>query len=68
MFKSKKILIGLGILLLIFVFWKFNTNSGRRTFHARAGYLWNSIPTSIRTELYNMSLGQFKSNISTMSE
>ena len=25
---------------------KFNTNSGRQTFHARAGYLWNSVPTS----------------------
>ena len=45
---------------------KFNTNSGRRTFHARAGYLWNSIPTSIRSELSDMSLSQFKLYISTM--
>ena len=35
---------------------KFNTNSGQRTFHARAGYLWNSVPTSIRSELNDISL------------
>ena len=45
---------------------KFNTNSGRRTFHARAGYLWNSVPTSIRSELNDISLRQFKLHIPTM--
>ena len=45
---------------------KFNTNSSRRTFHARAGYLWNSVPTSIRSELNDISLRQFKLYISTM--
>jgi hypothetical protein len=47
---------------------KCNTNSGLRTFHVRAGHLWNSVPPSIRSELSNMSLRQFKLYTSTMSE
>ena len=47
---------------------KCNTNSGLRTFHVRAGHLWNSVPPSIRSELSNMSLRQFKLYASTMSE
>ena len=47
---------------------KCNTNSGLQTFHVRAGHLWNSVPPSIRSELSNMSLRQFKSYASTMSE
>jgi hypothetical protein len=46
---------------------KFNSNSGMRTFHARAGYLWNNISPTIRIELENMSLYQFKSYICTRS-
>jgi hypothetical protein len=46
---------------------KLNSNSGMRTFHARAGHLWNSVPPTIRIELDNMSLSQFKSYVSTMS-
>ena len=47
---------------------KCNTNSGLQTFHVRAGHLWNSVPPSIRSELSNMSLRQFKLYASTMSE
>jgi len=39
---------------------KFYTNSGQRTFHVRAANIWNRISPQIRTELYNMSLRQFK--------
>jgi hypothetical protein len=46
---------------------KFNYNSGMRTFHARAGFVWNSVSPIIRIELENMSLHQFKSHITTLS-
>jgi hypothetical protein len=44
---------------------KCNSNSGLRTFHVRAGYIWNnmSLSATIRIELDNMSLNQFKSFI-----
>ena len=42
---------------------KFNSNSGKRTFIVRAANLWNNLSPSIRTELYNMSITQFKSSV-----
>ena len=42
---------------------KFNSNSGLRTFHVRAAYAWNSLPSTLRTEMINMSVNQFKSKI-----
>ncbi len=42
---------------------KYNSNSGKRTFIVRAAYLWNSLSASIRVELHNMSLYQFKTNV-----
>ena len=46
---------------------KINSNSGMRTFLFRSGHLWNNLSPSIRIDLENMSLGQFKSYISTVS-
>ena len=43
---------------------KCNSNSGKRTFGVRAATLWNNLPASIRANLDNMSLHQFKSSIS----
>ena len=44
---------------------KSNSNSGKRTFHARASSLWNNVSPKIRIELRNMSLSQFKSCFTT---
>ena len=42
----------------------FNSNSGLRTFHVRAAYVWNNLPSSVRTKMtINMSVNQFKSKI-----
>ena len=42
---------------------KFKSNSGLRTFHVRAAYAWNSLPSAVRIELENMTVHQFKSKI-----
>ena len=42
---------------------KFKSNSGLRSFHARATYAWNSLSPNIRTELDNMSVNQFKCKV-----
>ena len=46
---------------------KINSNSGMRTFLFRSSHLWNNLSPSIRIDLENLSLGQFKSYISTVS-
>ena len=38
-------------------------NSGKRTFLVRASNLWNNVPPSIRTELDNLTLYHFKTNV-----
>ena len=38
-----------------------NSNSGLRTLHVRAAHAWNNLPSSVRTEMINMSVNQFKS-------
>lgn len=45
---------------------KFNSNSGLRTFHVRATYIWNNLSPAIRTEMENMTLGQYKTNVLIM--
>ena len=45
---------------------KINSNSGMRTFLFRSGHLWNNLSPFICIDLENMSLGQFKSYISTV--
>ena len=40
-----------------------NSNSGQRTFHVRAANSWNNISPKIRSELFNISLGQFKAKL-----
>ena len=42
---------------------KFKTNSGLRTFHVRAAYAWNNLPVSIRNEMDNMTVRQFRLKI-----
>ena len=42
---------------------KCNSNSGKRTFLVRASNLWNNVPPSIRTELDNLTLFHFKTNV-----
>ena len=42
---------------------KFSSNSGKRTFVVRAGYLWNTVSPTIRSDFYDMSIGQFKSRV-----
>ena len=42
---------------------KCNSNSGKRTFLVRAANLWNNVPPSIRTELDNLTLYYFKTNV-----
>lgn len=42
---------------------KCNSNSGQRTFIVRASNLWNSLAPSIRADLDNLSLYQFKSKV-----
>ena len=42
---------------------KFTSNSGLRTFHVRAAYAWNNLPSNVRSELLNMTVRQFKSQI-----
>ena len=42
---------------------KFKSNSGQRTFHVRAAYAWNSLPPTVRTQMENMTLGQFQAKI-----
>jgi len=44
---------------------KFKSNSGKRTFHVRSAYIWNNLPTTIRTEVNVLSLGQFKAKACT---
>ena len=46
---------------------KVNSNSGMRTFQVRSGHLWNSLAPTIRTDLYNMSISEFKTCLSTIS-
>ena len=45
---------------------KFKSNSGLRTFHVRAAYAWNSLPSAIRIELENMTVHQFKSKVNKL--
>ena len=42
---------------------KCNSNSGKRTFLVRAANLWNNVSPSIRTELDNLTLYYFKTNV-----
>ena len=42
---------------------RFNSNSGQHTFHVRAANSWNSISSQIRSDLYSISLGQFKAKL-----
>ena len=46
---------------------KCNSNSGSRTFLVRAANLWNNVPPSIRAELDNLTLYQFKTNVIAQS-
>ena len=39
--------------------------AGKRTFQYRAASLWNSLPSHIRTNVFEMSLNEFISIIST---
>ena len=42
---------------------KCNSNSGKRTFLVRAASLWNNITPSIRADLDNLTLSQFKTSV-----
>ena len=44
---------------------KCNSNSGKRTFLVRAASLWNNITPSIRADLDNLTLSQFKTSVIT---